>query len=616
MTIEELEAVVLFEQWPERMIYVGANLSSERRASGKFLGFLVSNRGIEVNPSQIKAIEEIPDILTNKKEVQRLTGRIAALGRFISKSSKKCFKFFSALKKQDHFELNEDCQQALKDLKAYLSNPHLLAKPKEGEKLLIYLAVSEIAVSAILVREEQDTETRKVSKMVIELSEYEIIYQPRTAIKSQVLADFVADFSQGMHLEAGKELQVFNGANPGTCVLFTDGSSNVKGAGLGIVLIPPIGETIRQAIKCHPVTNNEAEYEAVIAGLELARELGITQIVIKSDSQLVVNQMLGTYTAREARMQEYLEKVRELIRKFQTWKVMQIPREENTEADALANLASAADIAKDANASVIHLFHSVLEPDKNEYGTVPDNKTKAHALRKKAARYYLHQGNLYRKMFGGPLARCLGPSQTEYIMREINEGHCGNHARGRSLVKTLIRAGYYWPKMEEKQMISYPNVISAKVLWAYRTTAKTSTGETPFSMVYRAEALISMEISETSIRHVQATENSNDEELRVNLDLLEGRGETSLIRMSAQKQVIERYYNRKARLRFFKVGDFVLKKVFQSTKTANSGKLNPTREGPYRVREVAAKGAYELETMDGKVLPSHWNAVHLKRYYF
>ena len=76
--------------------------------------------------------------------------------------------------------------------------------------------------------------------------------------------------------------------------------------------------------------------------------------------------MLGTYTAREARMQQYLEKVRELIKQFQTWKVIQIPRDENVEADALANLAYAVDVASDANASVIHLFHSVLDPDKNE----------------------------------------------------------------------------------------------------------------------------------------------------------------------------------------------------------------------------------------------------------
>ncbi|XP_070004917.1 uncharacterized protein [Nicotiana sylvestris] len=144
----------------------------------------------------------------------------------------------------------------------------------------------------------------RLAKCAIELSEYDIAYQPRTAIKSQVLADFVADFSQGMQLEEEKELQVFNSSNPGNWTLFADGSSNVRGAGLGIVLVPPTGESIRQAIKYHSITNNEAEYEAMIAGLELARELDINQIVIKSDSQLVVNQMLRTYTAREARMQQ------------------------------------------------------------------------------------------------------------------------------------------------------------------------------------------------------------------------------------------------------------------------------------------------------------------------
>ncbi|XP_075080310.1 uncharacterized protein LOC142165832 [Nicotiana tabacum] len=327
----------------------------------------------------------------------------SSLRKVYSKPSEKCFKFFSALKKQNQFEWSEECQQTLKNLKAYLSNPPLLAKPKDGEKLLIYLAISEVAVSAVLVREDQgkkspihyvsksllDAETRyshleklalalivvsrklrpyfqchpisvvtayplrnilhkqelsgRLAKWAIELSEYDITYRPRTAIKSQVLADFVADFSQGIQLEGEKELQVFNGSNPCTWTLFTDGSSNVKGAGLGIVLVPPAGETIRQAIKCHPITNNKAEYEDVIVGLELERELGIEQVIIKSDSQLVVNQMQGTYTARESRMQQYLEKARNLVKQLQTWKITQIPREENFEADALANLASTAE---------------------------------------------------------------------------------------------------------------------------------------------------------------------------------------------------------------------------------------------------------------------------------
>ncbi|XP_075098893.1 uncharacterized protein LOC142175796 [Nicotiana tabacum] len=131
----------------------------------------------------------------------------------------------------------------------------------------------------------------RLAKCAIELSEYVIVYQPRTVIKSQVLADFVADFNVGIVPEAEKELQVFTGSNPGIWTLFTDGSSNVKGTGLGIVLMPPSGEIIRQAIKCYHITNNESEYESVIAGLELARELGIEWIIIKSDSLMIVNQM-------------------------------------------------------------------------------------------------------------------------------------------------------------------------------------------------------------------------------------------------------------------------------------------------------------------------------------
>nr|XP_009759724.1 PREDICTED: uncharacterized protein LOC104212205 [Nicotiana sylvestris] len=223
---------------------------------------------------------------------------------------------------------------------------------------------------------------------------------------------------------------------------------------------------------------------------------------------------------------------------------MQIPREENAKANALANLASATEITNEENASVIHLFHSVLDQDKNEvnynnltcdwrneivnflqYGILPEDKKKAQALRQKAARYCLNQGNIYRKMFGGPLARCLGPSQTEYVMREIHEGHCGNHAGGRSLKREL--SDRYEKKRPETSSgkISYADLGCQRkwqlargipgVLWAYPTTAKTSTRETLFSLVYGAEALITVEIGESSTRYTQATEKSNEEEMQI-----------------------------------------------------------------------------------------------------
>ncbi|XP_070049911.1 uncharacterized protein [Nicotiana tomentosiformis] len=135
-------------------------------------------------------------------------------------------------------------------------------------------------------------------------------------------------------------------------------------------------------------------------------------------------------------------------------------------------------------------------------------------------------------------------------------------------------------------------------------------------LVREDRALIPVDIGEPSTMYTQATEESNEEEMRMNLDLLEERREATLIRMAAQKQMIERYYNRKANLQYFKIEDFVLKNVFQSTKSANVGKLIPNWEGPYRIRGIAGKGAYELETMDGKILPSNWNDVLLKKYYF
>ncbi|XP_075080436.1 uncharacterized protein LOC142165946 [Nicotiana tabacum] len=169
-------------------------------------------------------------------------------------------------------------------------------------------------------------------------------------------------------------------------------------------------------------------------------------------------------------------------------------------------------------------------------------------------------------------------------------------------------------KLEESKG-NWPEVLPG-VLWAYRTTTKTNTGETLFSLIYGAEALIPIEIRELSMRYTRATEESNEEKIQVNLDLLEERRETGLIRMASQKQVIECYYNRKARLRYFKIGDYVLKKVFQSMRVANARKLSRNWEGPYKIHGITGKGAYELETLDGKILPSNWNVVHLKKYYF
>ena len=120
-------------------------------SSGKFLGYIVTHRGIEANPEQIRAIHLIPSP-TSVKEVQKLTGRIEALSRFISRLSNKSQGFFGTLKNPKDFQWMEECESALHELKAYLTTPPLLSKPLLSEVMLLYLAVSEHAVSVVLVR--------------------------------------------------------------------------------------------------------------------------------------------------------------------------------------------------------------------------------------------------------------------------------------------------------------------------------------------------------------------------------------------------------------------------------------------------------------------------------
>ena len=218
-------------------------------SSGKFLGFIVSQRGIEANPDKIQAILDM-EPPKNIKEVQSLTGRVATLNRFVSKVIDKCLPFFKILRKA--FEWMDECQKAFQDLKVYLTTAPLLSPSILGEELYLYLAVSPHVVSSGLVREEAKVQkpvyytsralrgvegryplmeklafalitvfrklrhyfqahviivmtdhpfkkamnkleaTGRLIQWVIELSEFDIRYQPRNAIKAQALADFIA----------------------------------------------------------------------------------------------------------------------------------------------------------------------------------------------------------------------------------------------------------------------------------------------------------------------------------------------------------------------------------------------------------------------------------------
>ncbi|KAJ9551384.1 hypothetical protein OSB04_015429 [Centaurea solstitialis] len=152
------------------------------------------------------------------------------------------------------------------------------------------------------------------------------------------------------------------------------------------------------------------------------------------------------------------------------------------------------------------------------------------------------------------------------------------------------------------------------VLWANRTTPRTSTGQTPFSLVYGCEAVLPIESHVPVARHRTIEQNSID--LCHDIDALEELREKAFQKMASQKAMVERYFNKKVKIKVFQVGDHVLRRVFPNTQESNAGKLSIKWEGPYIITRIVGKGAYKISTIEGNEIPRSWNATHLKRYYF
>ena len=149
--VKDLE--IIFGILREHKLRLNASKCSFGVGSRKFLGYMVTHRRIEVSPDQIKAIN-ILQVPRNPKEVQKLTGMVAALNRFISRSADRCRPFYLLINKWKGFECSEDCVLAFQQLKEYLSRPPIMFSPKADEVLLAYIAVAPHAVSLILIRDD------------------------------------------------------------------------------------------------------------------------------------------------------------------------------------------------------------------------------------------------------------------------------------------------------------------------------------------------------------------------------------------------------------------------------------------------------------------------------
>ncbi|MCH91940.1 gag-pol polyprotein, partial [Trifolium medium] len=164
----------------------------------------------------------------------------------------------------------------------------------------------------------------------MELSEFELTFSPRGAIKSHMLADFVLEMSTS----PGEDTTL-----PWT--LSVDGASNIRGSEAGVILEGPNGVLIEQSLRfTFKASNNQEEYEALIAGMKLAKEMEVKDLKAKSDSQLVTNQVSGKFQIKDPQLIKYLEGVQILAKSFNSFELIYVPREKNSRADLLSKLAS------------------------------------------------------------------------------------------------------------------------------------------------------------------------------------------------------------------------------------------------------------------------------------
>ncbi|XP_057808901.1 uncharacterized protein LOC131023379 [Salvia miltiorrhiza] len=402
-----------------------------------------------------------------------------------------------------------ECRAAFEDLKVYLAKLPTLTKPVPGETLYLYIAVGEDAISSVLIREEGShqkpiyfvsriiqgpelnyTEIEKAAlavmvtarklrpyflshrvvvrtalpfrqvlgrpdlsgrmvKWAVELGEYDVEYEPRTAIKAQALADFIQETTR-------RPLPEF-------WVAFVDGSVTKEGCGIGVYITSPGYGTYQFAIKftCR-LSNNEAEYETVVRGAHILSELKAECVIINTDSQLVAQQLSGAYNVRDQWMKAYHCKISELKGKFMEFKIEQISREENTKADLLACMASAVEqtwsdeiillcdtremgtsqvfsveIRDDWRAPIIHFLKT---------GERLNRETNQRA---RYENYCLLNDQLYKRSFTQPLLKCLSPEEANFALNEVHAGCCGGHTGFRDLVRKIIRAGFYWPNINK-----------------------------------------------------------------------------------------------------------------------------------------------------------------------
>ncbi|XP_075515608.1 uncharacterized protein LOC142550256 [Primulina tabacum] len=362
------------------------------------------------------------------------------------------------LKDSREFKWEESHQRAFDVIKRYLSNPPVLMPPRfltpvevkysvieklcltlyyACTKLRHYLIQSRVFVVAktdlIKYMLNRPILSGRIGKWSLALAEFTSTYYSQKLIKGQAIVDFLADHpSLDGFIGEQAEFPVCGvGVQPWE--LKFDGSSTETAAGAGIVITSPRG--VKTALSFNlgfPCTNNQAEYEALVIGLEILKDLGAKELLISGDSQLVLKQLSGEFKCTSLSLAPYYTAESQLLDDFEEVSLVHVPRQENWEADELAQVASGLKMSPELTHRLVLIQKKnhpsiqqrgiqvdMLNLDVNLAGDWRDDMKMVlestgrdipHGLKMRALNYVLVEGDLYRKGLDGLLLRCFPES--------------------------------------------------------------------------------------------------------------------------------------------------------------------------------------------------------------
>ncbi|GJY83679.1 reverse transcriptase domain-containing protein [Tanacetum coccineum] len=455
----------------------------------------------------------------------------------IKREASKPKQVFSKIR----FLWTEEAESAFKQMKELIAKLPMLIALEEKEELIIYLAASKEAVSVVLMTEREAkqmpiyfvsralrgpevnyTSMEKLVLALVHASKRLRRYWPRISVKGQVLADFIVERLEEENLDAfAKEEEP----------LFTNGSSCVDGCEAGVILTNPEGIEFTYALRFQfKATNNEAEYEALIAGLWIAEKMGVQNLQVNVDSKLVANQVNRTYIAKETDMVKYLEKVKTLAKAFREFLINQVPRKENKKADALSKMAST---------SFAHLSKQVLVEELKEKSV---NEVEVLAVVEEEGDSWKTPIQEYLNNETLPTERKKARSIKRKSQREIISDN-GKQFRDNPFrdwcEKLCIQqhfASVKHPQMNgmvERANRSLGEGIKARL-------GKDNKNWWKIFLMYFGTLTAEVDVTK------------NNEALEINLELLEEKREQAAIREAKSKRQMEKYYNTKVRNACFK----------------------------------------------------------------